>query len=1038
MGLRIAVILSIMMTAAFVAFPNQKTALQTSAIPKLPRIAIGAQPMNGVHLVPPRDDVVFNTLQSEGMLPLNATAEQKKVALNDFKLKFAKQSDTYVNPKMQQMADLRERDLSFATGRAPLAIQPVTATVFALAVDFGATETFTIPVDDGNGDCVTQTVTITGPLNGEIPHPGPLDNNTIWYSPELTADATFYKGLVFGYAGIGRARFDLLDPVDGQPGINLAGYTMQDYYDHVAGDGNVAITGTIENWVTVPHSEGLYGADNCSTGGHGGGAGVPVAQMVVDAANVFSETHPTYYTDTSPDAFWPKYDADHDGVVDTFWTIHAGMGQEARGGAQGTFAIWAHSSDLRNYAQWPNGYKIYEGDPNTTDDDIVIGPYTMQPENLDMGVLAEEFGHNFFGLPDMYTTDVENSIGFWNIMSAGAWGGPLGGTAPMGMPLWFRINAWCGTGYCNWQEPMVRRDYTAPQADITIGQLEKTPQDVLKGVRVNLPPEAVSIPNRAGTGKAAYTGTGRDGVDLTLTRTITVPTGVQTPTLTFDAWWEIEDDWDYGYVMINGELQRDMDGIFVDTNPNGNNLGWGLTGASGDAMPLNFDLSAFAGQVVTLTLRYKTDTAVSYQGWWIDNVTVAGTLVDDFEQAEDPDFPGWTNSDPGWYVAPMDRLYTRYYLAELRSDTKYDAMATTAYVTTYSDEDEWNVERVPYNIPAVLLYFRNTKYGGSYALRPNSGDPPSLGPKYQLLVVDMHPNPLRFVDADGVVRTLNNRSASYDSGLTLQDTKPFTITQVYGVTGGPYTFPARDAVASFDDGIGYYPGFYYGDPCPAGYVCYVQRDSSAVIPAQDLYSIRITDFDYNPIYGLYGAGFSPSWLGSGNPNENNTQFGVHVDLLEMNGSDYNTTATLRFYNSKISVDAAGSKEAVTNFGAFNVVYTQTVENTGVEAVDDVELTFFLDPALKFGSIEAAKGQLKPGTDAAGGVVFFVLGHMEPGEKQVITLSTVGNAGGGGGYLETVVVGWDGTKELGPHFVYTNLPYALFQPMAFQVGTPPTK
>ena len=52
----------------------------------------------------------------------------------------------------------------------------------------------------------------------------------------------------------------------------------------------------------------------------------------------------------------------------------------------------------------------------------------MQPETSEVGVLAEEFGHNFFGLPDLYTTDVDNSVGFWSIMAGGAWGGYLGGT----------------------------------------------------------------------------------------------------------------------------------------------------------------------------------------------------------------------------------------------------------------------------------------------------------------------------------------------------------------------------------------------------------------------------------------------------------------------------------------------------------------------------------------------------------------------------------------------------------------------------------
>ena len=88
-----------------------------------------------------------------------------------------------------------------------------------------------------------------------------------------------------GYEGPGRVRMDLTDPRDGWPGIDLAGYTMQDYYDHVAGPGNVTIEGAVEGWVSVKHSQGYYGANNCNTGGHYGGAGVPPGQLAADAAD---------------------------------------------------------------------------------------------------------------------------------------------------------------------------------------------------------------------------------------------------------------------------------------------------------------------------------------------------------------------------------------------------------------------------------------------------------------------------------------------------------------------------------------------------------------------------------------------------------------------------------------------------------------------------------------------------------------------------------------------------------------------------------
>ncbi len=86
-------------------------------------------------------------------------------------------------------------------------------------------------------------------------------------------------------------------------------------------------------------------------------------------------------------------------------------------------------------------------------------------------------------------------------------------------------------------------------------------------------------------------------------------------------------------------------------------------------------------------------------------------LIDDFEGASLPaTFPGWTNG--GWAVTPFTKYHTQYYLVEWRNATKYDQMVQTAYITTASGANQWTVERVPYNIPGALVYFRNTQYGG--------------------------------------------------------------------------------------------------------------------------------------------------------------------------------------------------------------------------------------------------------------------------------------------------------------------------------------
>ncbi|HNT74128.1 MAG TPA: immune inhibitor A [Anaerolineae bacterium] len=945
--------------------PGEGGGEQTVA--KLPPVAISAMSGVGEHLVVPPANIVQAQLVTEGAIPLNATEEQIQAALDAYYYKISKMSRVWISPEVEARALAREAQLANPALGAQ-AIQPVTATVFALAIDFGATETFTIPVEtgtdpDGNPICVTQTVTIEGPRQGQIPNPGPTDNFSNWYSPTLTADAKFYEKIIFGYEGAGRTRFELTDPDDGLPGINLTGYTMQDYYDNVAGEGNVYITGTVAGWVTVPHSEGYYGADVCSVGGHQGGVGYYAADMIVDAMNIFSATHSTYYHDTSADAFWPKYDADKDGFIDTFWTIHAGAGQEGGGGVEGTFALWSHSSDLRYYIA--DGYKIYEGDSSTEDDDIWIGPYTVQPETAETGVFAEEFGHNFFGFPDLYTTDVQNSVGDWNIMSGGAWMGWLGGTAPSGMPLWFRMIAWCGTGYCNWQEPMITRAYNDAAGDVTIGQLEKTPAGVNKGIRVNLPAFQEELPNEAGTGRGAYSGLGH-GLSRYLSAAVAIPTGA-TGVLSFTTAWDIEENWDYGYVLINNTPAQDVDGVLEnDGNPNGSQAylnGPALTGSG--AAVLSFDVSAYAGQSITLAFMYKTDPAANGDGWWVDSVMLDGVLVEDFEDAVEPGtFPGWESN--GWLVVPAIKSYSNYYLIEWRSKTRYDSMMKTAYYF----RDETSVEHVPYNIPGALVYYRNAKYGSTYSLRPNHGDAPSYGPKYQLLVVDMNYGPDRFVQADGAFRYFNSRISSYDAAMTLQDAASFTVSSVYGVdVVTPTVIPAKAAVTSFDDSQGYYAGFYFGAPCLAGRLCYNNSDGSAVIPAKGLYSTRITNFAGAPLYGLYGAPFAPSKLGSGNPGDDNVQHGVNFKLVSKAGDDkYNSTAVIRFgaldgpYHASVNPAEISSEVAATHFITYTMVLDN--DNVGNTLPQERRFEYILDPKVNFVSSDWALGTVilpTPGT-----------------------------------------------------------------------------
>jgi immune inhibitor A len=422
-------------------------------------------------------------------------------------------------------------------------------------------------------------------------------------------------------------------------------------------------------------------------------------------------------------------------------------------------------------------------------------------------------------------------------------------------------------------------------------------------LKINLPDLVDdAIPNKAGPGKGAYTGVGLDNLDITLDRKLKVPSDGN-GRLTFKAYWDLDPDRDYGYVMIDDGtgwvFLDDLDGVFRESDPNGYNLGHGLTGSGNQK--LRFDLSSCKGKTVTLRFRYRTQAGSTSSGWWLDDLLLNGNRITNFNNATPPAaFPGWTNSSPGWMVVPATPSHPQFYLVEWRAPTKYDKMLRTAYVTTFTDEDEWQVERIPYNIPGAVLYYLNGKYvhylkgkyEQSYELEPQLTDAPSIGPKYPLLVVDMNCGPMRLGDT-GI--QLDARRGSYDAALTLQSSKPLVIHQFDNdgeTVTGPWAFPSKPPVAQFDDRQGYYAGLYAGPPCNEGSFCHVNEGGSAVIPAFGNYSTRISHYDgTTPYEELYGQAYQGSILGTGNPGKDSVQHGVRIQLLKK--SSDNRTATLR-------------------------------------------------------------------------------------------------------------------------------------------------
>jgi hypothetical protein len=133
-----------------------------------------------------------------------------------------------------------------------------------------------------------------------------------------------------------------------------------------------------------------------------------------------------------------------------------------------------------------------------------------------------------------------------------------------------------------------------------------------------------SGPSGGFSGGGYNAGTG-DNITHTLRMERPVHVDASTDTLRMKINYNIESNYDYGYVDVStdgGTLWTPVPGnITTNSNPNGTNRGNGFTGSSGGWVDAIFSLVAYAGQQVQVRVAYVTDGAVNNSGFTIDNIT---------------------------------------------------------------------------------------------------------------------------------------------------------------------------------------------------------------------------------------------------------------------------------------------------------------------------------------------------------------------------------------------------------------------------------
>jgi immune inhibitor A len=771
------------------------------------------------------------------------------------------------------------------------------------------TDTY-VPSEFGAQDCTLGEVQ-NGPLHNNIPDPDALslpDNNSMWVED---FSSEHYNKMLFTDEGITeRVRTDLEGP-DGKPGIDISGYTMKNMYEEMS-HGAYTVTGEATPWVTVPHSEGWYGASVCHKNDDGEweagriqdmqghpdnelGAG----QLPIDAVAALAEA--------DPDFPWEEYDVEDqgdrdgdgnyyepDGIIDHVVLVHAGADKSGGGGAEGTYALWAHSSAVAGGAEIPGT-------------DLRLSNYIVQPEDSGVGVFAHEYGHDL-GLPDLYDTSGagDSDVDFWDLMASGSHAGPIFQSMPTHMGLW---DKWV----LGWADP-VQIDPGDDPRTVKVGQNSRPLKGSADGVKVNLPNKVITLAEPHSGENMWYTGADQDWADIRLSRTVDVPADGR-----FWMWnnYVIEEDWDFGFVEISTDggstwsQQEVLDesGEPVTTgddygDPNGRltdfgGLEHGLTGDSDGWRHDYVDLSAYAGQTIQVRLRQATDAAFLERGWFADDFAVtSGEEVvwsDDVESGDN----GWTTevttfvdtTGPGWRIDSGTTSGAQYYMVEWRNFDGFDEGLKYAYDTVYStDEGAWKVDRIKYNAPGALVWYRDTTYGNANHVATNATDLPSGGAKGGLLIVDSHHDPLRrdgeAADADpSVQNNLPSRPQSSNAAFGLRGTYPFTecLTLEDPEQEHCTDFGSQAAVKSFTDDQGWAPGLevvdYADDPNDNGYY-WRDIDASAVVPSVGVapYTTRVTKRDGSLAEGAFGLNFGFTTTGTGNPADAGVGFGTEITV----------------------------------------------------------------------------------------------------------------------------------------------------------------
>ena len=467
----------------------------------------------------------------------------------------------------------------------------------------------------------------------------------------------------------------------------------------------------------LPGQTEYYGSDTNGSKAYEGQLGLPVGLADIDGG--CGDTGKLVYDAAAiadPEIDYSDYDTDKDGVVDFFMVVFAGCG--GNGGSQ--FAapgdpigacpydevpydnVWPHSSTLEaGYSDPVTGLpgfttddqlKDLEGRPLWYTDDsysdytttdkgpalkvlVRVGPYNVNPETAidKASVISHEYGHSL-GLPDFYSTTSRETYGDWMLMAT---------------DKSQNIDAY-GRQELGWVVPEVldssRTETNIPNSKVDTGSIswkkkDGTPYTLTNGAdgavhnsqmyvaklpgRTLLDEAAFDTGDKASKSHLWWSGSGNDfgctpvaghNLDIQVPGLKTLTSAAKI-TLSFKSRWDMEWDYDYGFVLTTKDggktytSHQSANGYTTGTNTippatakNAcqDTYSNGLTGSSGsydagteaadrltDTYPEavfladSYDISDLAGSTGgALRFSYATDPGLARPGWFIDDLKI--------------------------------------------------------------------------------------------------------------------------------------------------------------------------------------------------------------------------------------------------------------------------------------------------------------------------------------------------------------------------------------------------------------------------------